>query len=107
AAAVYGFPVDPEAPERIERDQATGTSLSIIQCSTPLPQAGAAARLMLIEAAAGRWHVPPESCHAEHGEVVHTASGRRLGYGALAVAASGLPGPPPPAAKEPNGVRRD
>jgi isoquinoline 1-oxidoreductase subunit beta len=103
--AVYGFPVDPEAPEGIERDQATGTSLSVIQCWTPLRQAGATARLMLIEAAAGRWHVPPESCHAEHGEVVHTASGRRLGYGALAVAAAALPVPPPPALKEPKDFR--
>jgi isoquinoline 1-oxidoreductase subunit beta len=103
--AVYGFPVDPETPEGIGRDQATGTSLSIIQCWTPLRQAGATARLMLIEAAAGRWHVPPESCHAEHGEVVHTASGRRLGYGALAVAASALPVPPPPALKEPKEFR--
>jgi len=32
---VYGFAVDPAAPEGIERDQSTGTSLSIIQCWTP------------------------------------------------------------------------
>ena len=56
--AVYGFAVDPAAPEGIERDQSTGTSLSIIQCWTPLRQAGASARLMLIQAAAQRWRVP-------------------------------------------------
>ncbi len=76
--AVYGFPVDPEAPEGIERDQATGTSLSIIQCWTPLRQAGATARLMLMQAAAKRWGVAVDGCHAERGEVIHAASGRRL-----------------------------
>jgi isoquinoline 1-oxidoreductase beta subunit len=103
--AVYGFPVDPEAPEGIERDQATGTSLSIIQCWEPLRQAGATARLMLVQAAAKRWRVPPESCHAESGEVIHAASGRRLGYGALARAAAALPVPPPPPLKEPKNFR--
>ncbi|MBV9726889.1 MAG: xanthine dehydrogenase family protein molybdopterin-binding subunit [Gammaproteobacteria bacterium] len=103
--AVYGFPVDPQAPEGIERDQATGTSLSIIQCWTPLRQAGATARLMLIETAAKRWRVPIDTCRAEHGEVVHAASGRRLAYGALALAAAALPVPPPPALKDPKDFR--
>jgi isoquinoline 1-oxidoreductase subunit beta len=103
--AAYGFPVDPGAPEGVERDQATGASLSIMQCWTPLRQAGATARLMLIEAAARRWRVPADSCHAERGEVVHAASGRRLGYGALALAAAALPVPPAPALKEPKDFR--
>jgi isoquinoline 1-oxidoreductase beta subunit len=103
--AVYGFPVDPEAPEGIERDQATGTSLSIIQCWEPLRQAGATARLMLTQAAAKRWRVPVESCHAEAGEVIHAASGRRLSYGALARAAAALPVPPPPPLKQPKNFR--
>jgi isoquinoline 1-oxidoreductase beta subunit len=101
--AVYGFPVDPAAPEGIERDQATGTSLSIIQCWTPLRQAGATARLMLIQAAAKRWSVPVGSCHAQRGEVIHAGSGRHLTYGALAAAAAALPvpaAPPLKAAKE-------
>ena len=103
--AVYGFPVDPEAPEGIERDQATGTSLSIIQCWTPLRQAGATARVMLIQAAAQRWRVPVDSCHAEAGEVIHAASGRHLSYGALARAAAALPLPPAPPLKEPKNFR--
>src|SRR5882757_775916 len=85
--AVYGFAVDPAAPEGIEQDQSTGTSLSIIQCWTPLRQAGASARLMLIQAAAQR------------GEVIHAPSGRRLGYGALAAAAAALPVPAAPPLK--------
>jgi isoquinoline 1-oxidoreductase subunit beta len=103
--AVYGFPVDPQAPEGIERDQATGTSLSIIQCWTPLRQAGATARVMLIQAAAQRWRVPVDSCHAEGGEVIHAASGRRLRYGALARAAAALPLPQAPPLKEPKNFR--
>jgi len=97
--AVYGFAVDPAAPEGIERDQSTGTSLSIIQCWTPLRQAGASARLMLIQAAAQRWRVPVGTCHAQHGEVIHAASGRRLPYGALAAAAAALPVPAAPPLK--------
>jgi isoquinoline 1-oxidoreductase beta subunit len=97
--AVYGFEPDPSEPEGIAHDQSTGTSLSIIQCWTPLRQAGATARLMLIQAAARRWGVPQDSCHAERGEVIHAASGRRLGYGALASAAAALPVPAPPPLK--------
>src|SRR5579863_1008526 len=97
--AVYGFAVDPSAPEGIERDQSTGTSLSIIQCWTPLRQAGASARLMLLQAAAQRWRVPVATCQAQRGEVMHPASGRRLTYGALASAAAALPVPAAPPLK--------
>jgi isoquinoline 1-oxidoreductase subunit beta len=97
--AVYGFAVDPSAPEGIERDQSTGTSLSIIQCWTPLRQAGASARLMLLQAAAQRWRVPVATCQAQRGEVTHAASGRRLTYGALAAAAAALPVPVAPPLK--------
>jgi isoquinoline 1-oxidoreductase beta subunit len=96
---VYGFVPDPSADEGLKWDQSTGTSLSIIQCWTPLRQAGATARLMLIQAAAKRWGVPVERCHAENGAVVHAISGRRLGYGALAAAAAALPVPSPPPLK--------
>jgi isoquinoline 1-oxidoreductase subunit beta len=104
-AAVYGFAVDPSAPEGIDHDQATGTSLSIIQCWTPLRQAGAAARMMLIEAAARRWRVPAGSCRAQRGEVIHADSGRRASYGALASAAAALPAPANPALKAPKEFR--
>jgi isoquinoline 1-oxidoreductase subunit beta len=111
--AVYGFPVDPAtygfavdpAAHGFAHDQSTGTSLSIIQCWTPLRQAGAAARVMLIEAAARRWGVAVAACHAARGEVVHAASGRRLGYGALASAASTLPVPTAPPLKAPKDFR--
>jgi isoquinoline 1-oxidoreductase beta subunit len=102
---VYGFVPDPSADEGLKFDQSTGTSLSIIQCWMPLRQAGATARLMLIEAAARRWGVPVASCRAENGAVVHAASGRRLGYEAVAVEAAALPVPPPPPLKDPKDFR--
>src|SRR5580658_856620 len=98
---VYGFVPDPSADEGLKWDQSTGTSLSIIQCWTPLRQAGATARLMLMQAAARRWRVPLASCRAQSGAVLHAPSGRRLSYGALAAAAAELPVPPPPPLKTP------
>jgi isoquinoline 1-oxidoreductase subunit beta len=103
-ADVYGFAVDPAA-HGFARDQSTGTSLSIIQCWLPLRQAGATARVMLIEAAATGWGVPPGECHAASGEVIHQSSGRRLNYGALAAAAAALPLPAVPPLKAPENFR--
>lgn len=73
--------------------QATGNSNAIRVAWKPLREAGAAARIMLIAAAAGRWGVDAGSCHADAGEVVHTSSGRRLKYGELAVEAARMPVP--------------
>jgi isoquinoline 1-oxidoreductase subunit beta len=63
--------------------QATGGSTSLRAFWTPLRAAGAAARSMLVQAAAQRWQVDPAACSTAHGEVLHGASNRRLAYGAL------------------------
>jgi isoquinoline 1-oxidoreductase beta subunit len=81
--------------------QATGGSTTIRAVWQPLRQAGAAARSMLISAAAARWNVEAASCRAEKGAVIHTASGRRATYGALADAAAALPVPQNVALKRP------
>ena len=81
--------------------QVTGNSNSIRAFWTPLRKAGAAARAVLVEAAATRWGAPASTCRTESGEVVHAPSGRRLGYGALAAAAAKLPLPKDPALKDP------
>jgi isoquinoline 1-oxidoreductase subunit beta len=73
--------------------QLTGGSTSIRGWWKPLREAGAATRTMLITAAAQQWKVDASTCKAAHGEVVHTPTGRRLGYGALAAAAAKLPVP--------------
>lgn len=75
--------------------QATGMSSSIRAFWTPLRQAGAVARILLITAAANRWGVDPGTCRAQLGEVLHSASPRRLSYGELVDAAALLPGPAP------------
>jgi isoquinoline 1-oxidoreductase beta subunit len=54
---------------------------------------GATARTMLVQAAAQTWGVPAAECRAERGAVLHDASKRRLGYGALVKTASTLPVP--------------
>src|ERR1700681_1568848 len=58
--------------------QVTGNSNSIRSFWLPLRRAGAAARAMLVEAAAQRWKVAPASCGASNGKVIHAASGRVL-----------------------------
>jgi isoquinoline 1-oxidoreductase subunit beta len=71
-------------------DQDTDGSHSVVSFFLPLREAGASARLMLLRAAAQRWDVPIAECSTELHTVVHQASGRTLGYGDLAEAASKL-----------------
>ena len=54
---------------------------------------GAIARLMLVQAAAAKWGVEPETCHVEKGVVIHSATAKRATYGSLADAASQLTPP--------------
>jgi isoquinoline 1-oxidoreductase subunit beta len=81
--------------------QATGNSNAMRGAWKPLREAGATARVMLIEAAAKQWGVDAKSCRAEAGEVIHATSGRRLKYGELAADAAQLPIPKSVALKTP------
>jgi isoquinoline 1-oxidoreductase beta subunit len=81
--------------------QATGNSNAIRGAWQPLRQAGAAARTMLVAAAAKRWNVDPATCCAQHGEVLHPPTGRRSTYGELAADAASMPVPDKVALKEP------
>ena len=74
-------------------DQTTGGSASVRTTWDPMRKAGAAAREMLITAAALTWGVPRSTCAATQGTVVHGASKRQLSYGELAAKASTLPIP--------------
>jgi isoquinoline 1-oxidoreductase beta subunit len=85
--------------------QGTGGSSSVRAMWDPLRRAGATARLMLITAAAERWHVDPASCRAENAEVVHVPTGRQLSYGALADFAARLPVPRNVPLKDPKDFR--
>ena len=73
--------------------QGTGGSTSVRAAWTPLRKAGAAAREMLIAAAAQTWGVERSECRAERGAVVHPATKRRLTYGKLVAKAATLPVP--------------
>lgn len=85
--------------------QATGNSNSIRAFWLPLRKAGAGTREMLVQAAATGWKVDPASCRTEASEVIHDASGRRIGYGALAGRAVGLKPPVDPKIKDPKDFR--
>jgi len=71
-------------------DQDTDGSHSVVSFFTPLREAGATARLMLVRAAAQQWGVAPTECKTELHVVVHKTSGKKLGYGELTVAAAKL-----------------
>ena len=73
--------------------QNTDGSHSVREYFEPMRKAGATARQMLTQAAADQWKVSPEECKADLHTIVHTPTGRRLGYGELAVSASKLPVP--------------
>jgi isoquinoline 1-oxidoreductase beta subunit len=81
--------------------QATGNSNAIRGAWQPLRQAGAAARTMLVAAAAKKWNVDPASCRAQSGEVLHPPTGRSIKYGALASDAAAMPVPEKIALKRP------
>lgn len=83
------------------RDQETGASSSVRVFFEPLRRAGAAARMMLVAAAAEAWRVDPASCYARRGAVIHTATRRMLSYGALAERAAKLPVPANVTLKDP------
>ena len=74
----------------------TGGSSGIANNYLPLRQAGAAARMMLIQAAANLWKAAVADCYASNGQVFHRPTSRSLTYGALAPAAAKLKPPASP-----------
>lgn len=77
-------PLDTKAFDR----QLTGGSGAIPHSWMRLRKAGASARWLLLHAAAQQWGVSPEECTADNGFIIHKPSGKKLGYGELATAAS-------------------
>ncbi len=67
-----------------------------------LLQAGASARVRLVQAAAQRWNVPADECDAANSKVLHKASGRSLDYGALAADAGKIKFDKEPAIRTPD-----
>lgn len=79
-------------------DLGTGGSTSVERLWQPLRRSAAAARALLVAAAAAQWGVDPGRCRAAAGWVLGPG-GRRLPYGRLVVAAARLPVPPDPPLK--------
>ena len=71
-------------------DMETGGSKSIVTSQEHLRKAGAAARAMLVQAAANAWNVPATECTVEKGVISHRTLGRRTTYGKVAAAAARL-----------------
>src|SRR5437773_2352490 len=94
-------PVDPVYNNPVFKMQMTGGSTSTWSSFEQFRQAGAAARAMLITAAAQRWNVDAGSCGTENGMVIHSASNRRLSYGQLAESAAKIAPPQQVALKDP------
>lgn len=97
----YVTPEQNQASKRAWGDMSTGGSRGIRGSVEYVRQGGAAARAMLIQAAATQWGVAPAACTAADSVVTHPATGRTLRYGELAAAAALLPVPVKVAVKDP------
>jgi len=114
AAVVDGLPFHPDDEGTVRRAagwmtrklmreigvMTTGGSSSIKDLWLPMREAGAAARAMLLAAAAAHWKLPAQECRAEAGRVLH-ASGRSASFGELAALAARQPIPGRIALKDP------
>ena len=91
--AEFVSPDDNLANKRAWGDMSTGGSRGIRGSVDYVRKGGAAARAMLIEAAAQRWNVPAAECIAANSVITHAPSGRTLRYGEVAADAAKLPVP--------------
>ena len=97
----YPTPGQNVARNRIWGNFSTGGSRGIRESHEYVRKGGAAARTMLIQAAANEWKVPASECTTEKSVITHKASGRSLRYGQVAAAAAKLEAPKDVALKDP------
>ena len=97
----YPTPGQNLARNRAWGNFSTGGSRGIRESHDYVRKGGAAARMMLLQAAADGWGVPVADCRADKGVISHAASGRRTTYGAIAGAAARLKPPTDIALKDP------
>jgi isoquinoline 1-oxidoreductase beta subunit len=95
----YPTPGQNLARNRVWGNFSTGGSRGIRESHDYVRKGGAAARMMLVQAAADGWKVPAAECSAVKGVITHKASGRSIRYGEVAAAAAKLQ--PPAAANVP------
>jgi len=97
----YPTPGQNLARNRVWGNFATGGSRGIRESQEYVRKGGAAARMMLIQAAANAWGVPASECSAKASVISHAASGRSTSYGKVAEAAGQLPAPASVPLKDP------
>jgi len=98
-------PAAPEYANPLIGEQVTGGSTSVRAAWEVLRRSSAGARERLIAAAAALWNVKRGECLAEAGEVIHSRSGRRVPYAALAAAAAARRAPRAVKLKQPSKFR--
>jgi isoquinoline 1-oxidoreductase beta subunit len=89
----YPTPGESVRRKRVWGDFSTGGSRGIRTSHEYVRKGGAAARMMLVQAAATQWGVPASECTAANSIITHTPSNRRVSYGKVAEAAARLEAP--------------
>ncbi|MBX9932604.1 MAG: molybdopterin-dependent oxidoreductase [Methylobacterium sp.] len=97
----YPTPGQNVARGRVWGDFGTGGSRGIRESHEYVRKGGAAARMMLVEAAAKDWGVPAAECRVERGTITHAATGRTTTYGAVAGEAAKITPPKDIVLKDP------
>lgn len=97
----YPTPGQSVARNRVWGNFSTGGSRGIRESHEYVRKGGAAARMMLIQAAANEWKVPAAECAADKSVITHKASGRSLRYGQVAAAAAKIEAPKDVPLKDP------
>ena len=98
----FPTPAQNVARKRVWGDFGTGGSRGIRASQEYVRKGGAAARMMLVQAAADEWRVPAAECSAAKGVITHAASKRSTTYGRMAGAAAKLDPPKDVALKDPS-----
>lgn len=97
----YPTPGQSVARKRVWGDFSTGGSRGVRTSHDYVRKGGAAARLMLIQAAANEWAAPMSECATSKGVITHVPSGRTITYGKVAEAAAKLQPPADVKLKDP------
>src|SRR3984893_3550519 len=97
----YPTPGQSVARKRAWGDFSTGGSRGIRESHEYVRKGGAAARMMLVQAAANEWNVPAAECSAANSVITHKASGRTTTFGKVAEAAARIEAPKEITLKDP------
>jgi isoquinoline 1-oxidoreductase beta subunit len=97
----YPTPAENLKRQRVWGNFSTGGSRGVRESHEYVRKGGAAARMMLVQAAADEWRVPVAECTVDKGVISHATSGRRTSYGKVAAAAGKLTPPSEVPLKDP------